>query len=67
MQEQESFASIDGSAVQKRQKKRPRIAVTLGDPNGVGPEVVLKCLADSRLMKFVEPLLVSGETWRRCW
>ena len=60
MQEQEPFVAIEGHAVPKRQKKRPRIAVTLGDPNGVGPEVVLKCLTDSRLMKFVEPLLVGS-------
>lgn len=40
--------------------RRPRIAVTLGDPNGVGPEVVLKCLADSRLMKFMEPVVVGS-------
>ncbi len=40
--------------------RRPRIAVTLGDPNGVGPEVVLKCLTDSRLTKFMEPLVVGS-------
>ena len=60
MLDQDPFLSIDGGTAQKRQKKRPRIAVTLGDPNGVGPEVVLKCLADSRLMKFVKPLLVGS-------
>lgn len=41
-------------------RKRPRIAITLGDPNGVGPEVVLKCLADSRLVKFMEPVVVGS-------
>ena len=40
--------------------KRPRIAVTLGDSNGVGPEVVLKCLIDSRLTKFVEPVVIGS-------
>ena len=60
MLDPDPFLSIDGGTAQKRQKKRPRIAVTLGDPNGVGPEVVLKCLADSRLMKFVKPLLVGS-------
>lgn len=39
---------------------RPRLAITLGDPNGVGPEVVLKCLADSRLIKFMEPVVVGS-------
>ena len=39
---------------------RPRIAVTLGDPNGIGPEVVLKTLADSRLRHHVEPIAVGA-------
>ena len=43
-----------------RPQKRPRIAISLGDTNGVGPEVVLKCLADSRLMKFMEPVVVGS-------
>ena len=41
-------------------RRRPRIAITLGDPNGVGPEVVLKCLADSRLVKFMDPIVVGS-------
>lgn len=40
-------------------RPRPRIAITMGDPNGVGPEVVLKCLADARLAKYLEPVLVG--------
>ena len=34
--------------------------ITLGDPNGVGPEVVLRCLADSRLCRFMEPVVVGS-------
>ena len=60
MSDHDSFFSIEDDAGPEHRKKRPRIAVTLGDPNGVGPEVVLKCLADSRLMKFVEPLVVGS-------
>jgi 4-hydroxythreonine-4-phosphate dehydrogenase len=41
-------------------KKRPRIAITLGDPNGIGPEVVLQCLTDSRITKFMEPLVIGS-------
>ena len=41
-------------------RRRPCIAITLGDPNGVGPEVVLKCLADSRLAKFMDPIVVGS-------
>ena len=40
---------------------RPRIAITLGDPNGVGPEIVLKSLLDVRMLRFVQPLLVGSE------
>lgn len=47
------------SALEER-RKRPRIAITLGDPNGIGPEVVLQCLMDSRLMKFMQPIVVGS-------
>ncbi len=40
--------------------KRPRIAITLGDANGVGPEVVLKSLLDVRLARFVQPVIVGS-------
>ncbi|MFK7847841.1 MAG: 4-hydroxythreonine-4-phosphate dehydrogenase PdxA [Rhodothermales bacterium] len=40
-------------------KTKPRIAISLGDPNGIGPEVTLKSLQDSRLLKYVDPLLVG--------
>ncbi len=41
-------------------KSRTRIAITLGDPNGIGPEVVLKCLFDPFLKERVEPVLVGS-------
>lgn len=39
---------------------RTRIAITLGDPNGIGPEVVLKSLSDPLLKNRVEPILVGS-------
>lgn len=39
---------------------RPRIAITHGDPNGIGPEVVLRCLTDTRMERFFEPVLVGS-------
>ena len=38
-----------------------RIAITLGDPNGIGPEVVLKCLDDPLVMKRVEPVVIGAK------
>ena len=42
------------------QRTRPRIAITLGDPNGIGPEVVLKSLLDARLFKYIDPVLIGN-------
>jgi 4-phospho-D-threonate 3-dehydrogenase / 4-phospho-D-erythronate 3-dehydrogenase len=38
---------------------RPLIAITLGDPSGVGPEIILKALADSELALRCRPLIVG--------
>ncbi|HJR63823.1 MAG TPA: 4-hydroxythreonine-4-phosphate dehydrogenase PdxA [Gemmatimonadaceae bacterium] len=38
---------------------RPRLAVTLGDPRGIGPEVVAKALADDRVRERCDLLLVG--------
>ncbi len=40
---------------------KPRIGITLGDLNGIGPEVVIKALADHRLMSLMTPV-VYGST-----
>ena len=44
-----------------------RVGITLGDPNGIGPEVVLKALAqfdrsaDVEFVWFADPVLVAGQ------
>ena len=42
--------------------RKPRLALTLGDPNGIGPEVVLKTLADADLRARVEPAVVGSSS-----
>ncbi len=44
-----------------RQPDKPRIGITLGDLNGIGPEVVMKALADSRILSMITPV-VYGST-----
>ncbi|HEY9046732.1 MAG TPA: 4-hydroxythreonine-4-phosphate dehydrogenase PdxA [Ohtaekwangia sp.] len=39
---------------------KPRIGITLGDLNGVGPEVVIKALADNRLLGMVTPVIYGS-------
>jgi 4-hydroxythreonine-4-phosphate dehydrogenase len=40
---------------------RARLALTLGDPRGIGPEVVRKALADDRVRDLVEPTVVGPD------
>ena len=39
---------------------RPAIAITMGDPCGIGPEVVVKALTDSRVYDSCRPLVVGN-------
>lgn len=39
---------------------KPRIAITLGDIHGIGPEVVMKTLADSRLHALFTPVIYGS-------
>ena len=39
---------------------RPAIAITMGDPCGIGPEVVVKALADPRVYASCRPLVVGN-------
>ncbi|HEX8072415.1 MAG TPA: 4-hydroxythreonine-4-phosphate dehydrogenase PdxA [Pyrinomonadaceae bacterium] len=39
--------------------RRPRIGVTMGDPAGIGPEVVLKAVAEERVQRACVPVIVG--------
>lgn len=41
---------------------RPKLAVTLGDPAGIGPEVVLKALADPAISQACEVTVVGSRS-----
>jgi 4-hydroxythreonine-4-phosphate dehydrogenase len=36
---------------------RPRIAITCGDPNGIGPEIATRAATDPRVLDVCEPLI----------
>ena len=40
--------------------QKPRIGITLGDLNGIGPEVAIKALADNRLLNLVTPVIYGS-------
>jgi 4-hydroxy-L-threonine phosphate dehydrogenase PdxA len=39
---------------------KPRIGITLGDLNGIGPEVVVKALADNRILNSITPVIYGN-------
>lgn len=39
---------------------KPAIAITMGDPCGIGPEVVVKALADPRVYSSCRPLVIGN-------
>ena len=39
---------------------KPTIGITLGDYNGIGPEVILKTLADNRITKICTPVIYGS-------
>ena len=41
--------------------RKPRIAITSGDPAGIGPEIARKAAADSRVLEACEPVLYGPE------
>src|ERR1700741_4072724 len=42
------------------QTHKPRIGITIGDLNGVGPEVIMKALSDNRLHNIVTPIIYGS-------
>ena len=40
--------------------RKPAIAITMGDPCGIGPEVVAKALADPRVQAYCRPMVVGS-------
>ena len=45
---------------QAKHQEKPRIGITIGDLNGIGPEVVIKALADNRILSLVTPVIYGS-------
>lgn len=45
---------------QPHSSDKPRIGITLGDLNGIGPEVIIKALADHRLLNLMTPIIYGS-------
>src|SRR6266852_8908412 len=40
-------------------RARPRIGITMGDPAGIGPEVVLKAVAEEEVRDVCQPIIIG--------
>jgi 4-hydroxythreonine-4-phosphate dehydrogenase len=55
--------SLDKTATDKLEKRdRPRLALTLGDPAGIGPEVILKALADPQVTQNCDITIIGSKS-----
>lgn len=43
-----------------KHNEKPKIGITLGDLNGIGPEVIIKCLADNRILQMITPVVYGS-------
>ena len=43
-------------------KTTTKIGITIGDPNGIGPEIILKSFKDERLFEEVIPIVFSTKS-----
>ena len=41
--------------------QRPKIGITMGDPNGVGPEIILKSVNDQQIENLCEPVIYGSK------
>src|SRR5882672_6410134 len=48
-----------GSADASAPKALPRIGITMGDPAGIGPEVVLKAVAEEEVRDICQPIIIG--------
>ncbi|BAY15085.1 4-hydroxythreonine-4-phosphate dehydrogenase [Anabaenopsis circularis NIES-21] len=49
--------------VKPHKESRPRLALTLGDPAGIGTEVILKALADPEVSQNCDVTVVGNRDW----
>ncbi len=46
-------------AMKKKKERKKKIAFTMGDPGGIGPEIVLKALASSAIRDRIIPVVIG--------
>ena len=53
------FANNSSNSASTTCRSLPRIAITMGDPAGIGPEVVLKAVAEEEIQRVCVPVIIG--------
>ena len=53
------FANNSSNSGPQHGRSLPRIAITMGDPAGIGPEVVLKAVAEAEIRRVCLPIIIG--------
>ena len=53
------FANNSSHSDPRRRRSLPRIAITMGDPAGIGPEVALKAVAEEEIQRVCIPIIIG--------
>ncbi len=48
------------STVSNHQEYKPVVGISMGDINGIGPEVIMKALSDVRILKLITPVIYGS-------
>lgn len=51
---------MDSNNLEDKKKRSPRIGITIGDINGIGPEIILKGLRDPRILNQLTPVIYGS-------
>src|SRR5438477_11080098 len=54
-----NYLSSDPSNPTLASRSLPRIGITMGDPAGIGPEVVLKAVAEEEVLRCCAPVIIG--------
>src|SRR6266536_4807533 len=53
------FANSSVQSGHRPKRSLPRIAITMGDPAGIGPEVVLKAIVEEEIRRICIPVIIG--------
>ena len=55
----ETLHNSSHAAPPRRKPRLPRIGITMGDPAGIGPEIVLKAVAEEEVLRVCLPVIIG--------